>query len=281
MIILSHNFDFYRTLSSRLNFPSRQNKFHAIKTNGKVELKDEHYQKQPFKVWKNNLNDKKNIIALIPFIRNLIEYGTDDKKDYMFLTHLLHVKIETQYKHNGNKQSFSAYNQANGDFTIPLTHDITIQNLKQIFRKYIAKDNFNTTINDTDKVYDLIINIADTCISEDDINLENKIILALAIRLKAEQFMIEKIKNSSYTFIWKNSNGNQSDFLDYINNNSNQTRELFTGYSQIGDDESIKILDIVNIMTPENIHLNSFMYEPLLDMDIIELKELYTKVKNL
>ena len=45
--------------------------------------------------------------------------------------------------------------------------------------------------------------------------------------------------------------------------------------------EIIEILDEVNIMTPENIHLNSFMYEPLLDMDIQELLNLYSRVKAL
>ena len=34
-------------------------------------------------------------------------------------------------------------------------------------------------------------------------------------------------------------------------------------------------------MTPENIHLNSFMYEPILDMDIDALLDLYVRVKNL
>jgi hypothetical protein len=34
-------------------------------------------------------------------------------------------------------------------------------------------------------------------------------------------------------------------------------------------------------MTPESIHLNSFMYEPIIDMDIIELKNLYDQIKNL
>ena len=56
---------------------------------------------------------------------------------------------------------------------------------------------------------------------------------------------------------------------------NNQTRALFNGYRQFGDKESIKVLDKVNIMTPENIHLNSFMYEPILDMDIVELLNLY------
>lgn len=43
----------------------------------------------------------------------------------------------------------------------------------------------------------------------------------------------------------------------------------------------IKVLEEVNIMTPENIHLNSFMYEPILDMDISELLNLYQKVQGM
>ena len=280
MIILSHNFDFYRSISSRLNFPTRKNRLHSIKTNNKIEIRDEHYQNQPFKVWKDNLKNK-FVIALIPFIRNLIEYGIDDKKDYMFLTHLLHIKIETKYKINGKKQTLNLYNESNGDFTISSIYDINIQQLKVIYKKYIGKDNFDSTINDTDKVYDLIIDIADNDISDDDINLENKIILALSIRLKAEEYMIDKIKNSSFTFNWKNGSGNQDSFLEYVYSNGNQTRELFSGYCQIGTKELIKVLDSVNIMTPENIHINSFMYEPLLDMDILELKKLYGNIKTL
>jgi hypothetical protein len=34
----------------------------------------------------------------------------------------------------------------------------------------------------------------------------------------------------------------------------------------------------VNLMTPENIHLNSFMYEPLLDISNQHLKRLYNRV---
>ena len=159
--------------------------------------------------------------------------------------------------------------------------DINIHQLKLIYKKYIGKDDFDINVNDSDKVYDLIIKIADTNISDDDINLENKIILALAIRLKAEKFMINNISISSHTFAWKNDNGNGQEFLNYVNSNGSQTRTLFNGFIQIGHQEKIEILDSVNIMTPENIHLNSFMYEPLLDMDIIELKTLYQNVKNL
>lgn len=34
-------------------------------------------------------------------------------------------------------------------------------------------------------------------------------------------------------------------------------------------------------MTPENIHMNSFMYEPILDLSDIYLKKLYQKVKEM
>ena len=66
----------------------------------------------------------------------------------------------------------------------------------------------------------------------------------------------------------------------------NQTGLLYQRYKdEFSGDHShkdkIRILENVNIMTPENIHLNSFMYEPILDMGIDELKHLYTEVEKL
>ena len=43
--------------------------------------------------------------------------------------------------------------------------------------------------------------------------------------------------------------------------------------------QSIALIEQVNLMTPENIHLNSFMYEPILDMAPEHLKRLYVDVK--
>ncbi len=43
----------------------------------------------------------------------------------------------------------------------------------------------------------------------------------------------------------------------------------------------MKILERVNLMTPENIHLNSFMFEPILDMSPEHLKNLYRDVKQI
>ncbi|MDB1933006.1 hypothetical protein PMY12_15270 [Clostridium tertium] len=41
------------------------------------------------------------------------------------------------------------------------------------------------------------------------------------------------------------------------------------------------LLEQVNIMTPENIHINSFMFEPILDLSDNHLKKLYCKLKEL
>ena len=69
--------------------------------------------------------------------------------------------------------------------------------------------------------------------------------------------------------------------LMYVDTKGNQTRELMNGFLQIDSGEAVELISEVNIMTPENIHLNSFMYEPILDMDVIELLNLYRQITAL
>lgn len=67
-----------------------------------------------------------------------------------------------------------------------------------------------------------------------------------------------------------------------LDSNLNQTWALFKKYQEEfnNEKESINILKKVNLITPENIHVNSFMYEPILDMGDGELRELYKLVKE-
>ena len=44
------------------------------------------------------------------------------------------------------------------------------------------------------------------------------------------------------------------------------------------DTATLRALDRVNLMTPENIHLNSFMYEPILDMSDEHLRDLWDEI---
>ena len=63
----------------------------------------------------------------------------------------------------------------------------------------------------------------------------------------------------------------------------NQTFRLFELYGNEPNakDENIKLLEQVNLMTPENIHFNSFMYEPILDMSDEHLRQLYVQLDEM
>ena len=117
-------------------------------------------------------------------------------------------------------------------------------------------------------IKDLIYETANSIEQENPINeilLENKITLSIAIRLKAEEYMISKIPNAGALVI-----------------NTNQTSELLKHFKVTNTDKpTITILERVNLMTPENIHVNAFMYEPLIDISVFHLVDLYKKVKQL
>lgn len=46
-------------------------------------------------------------------------------------------------------------------------------------------------------------------------------------------------------------------------------------------DDNYEVFERVKLMTSENIHVNSFMYEPLIDMDDGYLMQLYRDIKGL
>lgn len=240
-IILTHNFDFYRTLESR--FVPRDNCFMVEKSSTETKLIQASYVRNPFKSWMQNLGTNNiQLIASIPFARNLIEYtkGLSDA-DYISLTSLLHFKTGT---------------------------DSIIKNdLSRIYNSVFS--NLQLTFSDPQKkLFELIIELADNCLqATESVNLENKIVLSMAIRLTAEKFILTKVTDKSEP-------------------PSKQTHVLFDRYKnefngKPNEEAKISILEQVNLMTPENIHLNSFMYEPILDMSDEHLRTLYQNVKSL
>jgi CheY-like chemotaxis protein len=121
----------------------------------------------------------------------------------------------------------------------------------------------------TKKILDLIFEEADNCLSAiQGINLEHKIVMSIAIRLKAEQFMKLKITDKT--------------LITGLDGEPNQTWALFKKYQEEFNNEksNLEVLKKVNLITPENIHVNSFMYEPILDMGDNELRDLYRAVKT-
>jgi len=240
-IILTHNFDFFRTIQKRLNI-RRNLTYMILIDHSKLELKPSEYLNPSrfIKIWKNKYHkDPKTFVSLIPFVRNLIEYtkGSDDP-DFIKLTSLLHFKADTE------------------SILIP-----------DILKIYNAIFNKNYTCKKDDKAIDVILEQAEACLPLGEcINLETKLILAIAIRLLSEKYMISEI--------------NDTDFIAKITRN--QTIELIKKMKDIKPkNKNLPILEEVNLMTPENIHFNSFMYEPLIDISSVNLKELYKKVKKL
>ena len=261
MLILTHNFDFHRTVSSRLDI-ARQNRLMADLSNTMLTLEQELYQDKPFKYWGDHPTEK-YILALIPFVRNLVQYGKDldissTGSDFLYLTSLLHEKDNS--------------------------HSITFADIEPLYKNYMGVTHFDASINLADSVLRNLYSICDS-ITTVNTQLENKIVLAIGIRHKAEEFMFAEIRGYTGQLVWERRNNSRVvssiDYLALVASSNNQTRELLKGYQQFGDDEKITILNEVSIMTPEHIHINSFMYEPLLDMDINELLSLYQRVKTL
>ncbi|MFY7734706.1 MAG: phage infection protein [Bacteroidia bacterium] len=239
-IILTHNFDFFRTLESR-KIATYNNCLFSYKTDTEIKLLKAEGIKNPFiNDWKNDLSNPKKLIASISFVRNIIEYVDGEANpDYLKLTSVLHWKADTE--------------------------NIFVSDLQSIFTTAIRNITF-PSMTLTDKVVDLIFNEADKClIAPDGINLENKIVLSIAIRLRAEAFMISKIADK------RPIDGSQTGKL------FGRFKKEFKGVR----DTEITLLDEVCLITPDNIHVNSFMYEPILDMSDLHLRELYKKVKVL
>ncbi|MFY1851827.1 hypothetical protein ACOTBX_07550 [Achromobacter xylosoxidans] len=240
-IFLSHNFDFYRSISSRLSL-RRGCKLMALKSGRALTLGQEKYQNNPFMFWRDNLNVPSCCISAIPFVRNLAEY-CGHEHDYQTLTSLLHVKANTDA--------------------------ITLGDLCLIYKRILTDKAALVLEPPESTVVDVLMREADAvCASADEhFELERKIVISIAIRLLAERHMIRRLNNP--------------EFVDSIT--KNQTIGLLKEYKRTGagTPEEIGVLEQVNLMTPENIHLNSFMYEPILDTGSSHLRTLYIDMKAL
>lgn len=250
LLILTHNFDFYRTVKLRLDVAREHCYIAQRDEEGIVSITEFKYQRDFFKnvvtagIKDGNItNDdkKKLLISSIPFYRNLCEYSGKDI-EYSKLTCFLHLK------------------------TMPLdTLTVKISDLWNLINPFLN----NTTFSGVDEdYYSSVIRVANACAADNtnEVLLDNKLVIAIAIRLLTEKFM----KNTLIL------NGQVCSDAD-----SSQTREWFNQVKPFLTPTQVAVIDEVNLITPESIHLNSFMFEPLIDISDWTLKELYTSVTNL
>ena len=245
LLMLTHNFDFYRTVMLRCNI-RRQNCYIAqSSTEGVVNIAEFRYQRDFFKnvirasILNGNIDNqtkKKCLIASIPFYRNLTEYSGNNN-DFLKLTCCLHYK------------------------NAPLnTAQLMVSDIWGVVSQFLD----NTTLRSTDEPYmQLLQSLATNILQDnDEVSLENKLVLSIAARIEIEKFMKSKIVEHE---------GTCDDATD------NQTRAWFNQVKQYLTDEEKEAIEEINLVTPESIHLNAFMYEPLIDVSSWNLKELYRK----
>lgn len=245
MLVLTHNFDFYRTMASRLGL--RPCSWMTVKKpDGTLELKPGQYQRNIFDHFINEHTDDKVFVSMIPFVRNLVEY-TDGESDpkYIKLTSLLHIKADTM--------------------------TITDSDVINIVRNFVKGSGY-ARIATGQPVYNIIIRTADAVIAEpavDEVLIENKIVLSMACRLKAEQYLKRQLLASGLTEV---------DLIETSNQMAAWTKKFKT---HCPNDPKKDVVEQVNMMTPEFIHINSFMYEPLIDLSVYHLKHLYIECSRL
>lgn len=259
LIILTHNFDFYRAINLRLAI-SKSNMLYAIKQNNKIKL--EKFQlniddKIFFLDWIKELNNRK-FIALIPYVRNIIQFTNkiENNDDYKTLTKVLHISdtnlvSNKKVKYNEIFDIFSKYIKFPDD----------------IIEKWENNSELLEIYNEANDVLDQYKN--DKLELKLELELELKVVLSIAIRLKSEEYMIKKLKLNGVD--------------DKEINQNKQTGQLFNlclKNKLIPQNDQL-ILKKALIIMPENVHINSFMYEPLIDTELEDLIKSYNDIKNL
>lgn len=245
-IVLTHNFDFYRSLAN--SYVNRTRSLMANRTGEAIELSQASVINNIFvNSWKKKAHVCNAILcATIPFTRNIIEYTKGDKEpSYLTLTSLLHWKKDSE--------------------------QITVADYWMIYKETFGSDE---NINSGNEVLvELIFEQAEEVVGNTQqlgLDLEKKLLLSMAIRLKAEKYMTNMLKQH-YANLDYWSSATKSQFGNLLG----EFKE------QLPTSEALMVLDQVSITVSSNIHLNSFMYEPILDLTKEHLVQLYQDVSAL
>lgn len=244
-IILTHNFDFYRALA--LSFVARDRCLTTVidKNSRSITLEKADGIKNCFiGIIKAQIQKSDvSLCASIPFARNIIEYTRgEDNTDYKTLTKLLHWKNDSV--------------------------SITIKDYLSIYNNTF--DGNITRIDDAQIVTKLILNQANSICTKSGVcgfNIIEKIVLCMAIRIIAEKFMINILSDLLPAYTYNESN-QYGDLLEKI-----KCCELSS--------DIMRTLNKISITVSSNLHINSFMYEPIIDLSIEALIDLYSKVQKL
>jgi wobble nucleotide-excising tRNase len=247
-IILTHNYDFFRALiTNGKGVVTNAGLLMANKSkDGRINLEvaKDGIRNYFNGMLKNNVTGNDTILcATIPFSRNLIEYAKgEEDSSYSILTSLLHWRKDTEQI--SVKQYLDIYN----DFF----HGVTAMHTHQ-----------------EKPVIELIFEQADLVRKKSErqsLALEEKMVLSIAIRITAERFLTQEFRRLKNTDDWLTKPFGRV-LNDYLHREPNSKHR--------------KCLERASMIVNSNIHLNAFMYEPIIDLGIETLIDLYDQVMKL
>ena len=247
LVILTHNFDFFRTVCRR-RIVKYDRCYYVGKSGGDVHLVPATSIFDPLDDLLKHADVDRKFIAAIPFARNIIGHtlGTNDNR-YANLSSVLHCKARTDMITAREVQDILAE-------TFPKSAKLKSKPLfgpNEKIRKTIeaeARNAADTARNDPDRL-----------------DLEAKLVLAIYIRVAAECFMLRRLGEA------------RSDTAaDSTYALAERYRKKFSHSSD--NAPAFDVIDRVVLIAPEIIHINAFMYEPILDMSADSLVRLYDDV---
>lgn len=250
VLILTHNFDFYRHFGHKVAYS--KNAFFGFSDGlGNISIEDGQYLNNLFMSLKKSASKKNNLkacISLIPFARANIENNYLDSKGYMSdeswksLTNILHYRPKGGSNYSGNT-------------------------LNSIFKKELKFESPDLKHN-RNKIYRIIFEEAKKIASARGINqnISEKIVLSIALRIASERYIYAILKKQNLIDPNKYEKKTFGKLLQLFKDNFSNKEKL------------IKLFDIISILTPVDIHVNGFAYEPLIDYSSIRLKSLFNSL---
>jgi hypothetical protein len=103
----------------------------------------------------------------------------------------------------------------------------------------------------------------------DKLKLENKVLISIATRIQAERFMTQELRRLK----------SEPNYWCVMKRQFGALLGEYRGYDP--EPANIETLEGVGITVSSNIHLNSFMYEPILDLSVEHLCRLYETISDL
>lgn len=258
LIILTHNYDFFRAVNMRgVVGGARRCYFGARDRRGRVTLRLNPQFDDPLGRITSAPPSIRLLVSAMPFARNIAEH-THGKRNgpYETLSEALHWRASTK--------------------------GITLAEIAAVIKEALPQSRYDD-LSDPPPETELFAAItaeADAIAGADsEMDLYGKIVVAIATRLHAEKFMCSELFDSGFP-----PEGDRPTTRDLVRRYEDRTQGdggAPAPPGRVAGTGRIATLDRVALMTPEIIHINSFMFEPILDMSGRHLAELYREVRGL